>query len=777
MPKTAKRNTKPNRTRKLTAEEYRVLAEHAEANEATKRKQERRDRFKRAAGVPERRWTTEQHVKVADKQNRVGSREKSDQNTELRPTGEQFWERQRQLMIHARNRRRRRPWYAALGSVGLGLVGQGAVALFDTASVAPEITAGAVAGIPSVAAVVIASKMERAHRQRVQLADRQITNGLTPTEGTEPVHRKWFTEIAIGGAAYSAIVYWIAIAGMSWWIVLVILVGTIVLGSRWWKAKDNAIGPGVAPIEPPKPAEPAQPNPQPATEHDQYALAWKRLDGFGRLTNRTADGNTVRYDVELPVKTQYPAVLKSVFAIAGALGLDPQQVIPEPPRKDEQGFRPANRARITIIERDVAAGMRYWTEPNVQMAPDGTAAVLTNLARFRDGQGEARCVMWNRDGMVPTTIYGGTGSGKSAAVNAITIGAMSTGLLNSIYVDFKGNSSGMLRSRARIVVVGRDAVSDVRRLMKLLTDVRIKNDPRDKQFPTAERPGWFAFIEEIAKGIKGDPKFALEMENMATTVRSLGIWLVSTAHDMHSSAWGGTNTRAAFSKQAFVFYMNTSSDDLINGLSYRPSTLPTYDEDEAVIGQEEQPIPGFGVGVNTYRPNVPARWDWLPADDDPVDENPPYRASAAWDEFAREPGLAQDEYDALVEALGEPNEDGRWIIGIGGTHQFRAQNETAVPGMRPVRTAGFGTPRGQDGAVDGLSDTSQRRVFEVIEGGTTRTADIENALASTMSRATVHRALGELVAAERIHRPTKGEYAVGPGHDETAAAVPAGQQS
>src|SRR5690606_13095777 len=154
-----------------------------------------------------------------------------------------------------------------------------------------------------------------------------------------------------------------------------------------------------------------------------------------------------------------PGCAKGVFAIAGALGLDTQQVIPEPPRKDEQGFRPANRARITIIERDVAAGMRYWAEPHVQLTPDGTAAVLTNLARFRDGQGEARCVMWNRDGMVPTTIYGGTGSGKSAAVNAITIGAMSTGLLNSIYVDFKGNSSLMMRSRARIVVVGRDAVA------------------------------------------------------------------------------------------------------------------------------------------------------------------------------------------------------------------------------------------------------------------------------------------------------------------------------
>src|SRR5690606_4194318 len=137
-----------------------------------------------------------------------------------------------------------------------------------------------------------------------------------------------------------------------------------------------------------------------------------------------------------------------------------------------------------------------------------------------------------------------------------------------------------------------------------------------KQFPTPERPGWFVLLEEIAKGIKADPNFAREMGKMATAVRSLSIWPVSTDHDIVTVAWGNSGAPAAFSKQSFVFHMNTTSDDLINGLTYRPSFLPTYGEGEAGLGQESQPVPGWAVGVNTFRANVPARWDWLPADDD-----------------------------------------------------------------------------------------------------------------------------------------------------------------
>ncbi|MBB3053563.1 hypothetical protein FHS23_004617 [Prauserella isguenensis] len=741
---------------KLTSADLQRLAEQAAEKEKAEAKQQRTDKFKKAAGMGGgRRLSTEQNLRVAAK-----LQEPQQKETE-RPSADQLAESKRKGMVRDRNRRRRRPWYATLAVLTLGLAGSGVAALLSGLGVSMLVVAAVFAAAGPVVALGCAWRMERVHRQHVTLADRR---GDQPPE---PTHRRWLVEVTLAGLGGGAVIFWIATSGVSALVVLTLLLGTVMLGARWWRSPQNALGVDVAPLSPPQPAPaPAPSGPAAApVERDPYALAWKKLpSGFGVLTNRTADDNIIRYDIELTGEVTNSTVMKSTEKIAGTLGLDSQQVIVEPPKANEDGFKPANRARLTIIVRDVAAGVRHWSGPNVQMKPDGTAAVLTNLARFRDGQGEAQCTMWTTDGMVPTTIYGGTGSGKSAASNALTIGALSTGLLNSIYVDFKGNSSGMLRSRARIVVVGRDATTDVRKLLHLLTTTRLQNDPRDKQFPTADRPGWFLFIEEIAKGIKADPKFAQESENLSTTARSLGIWPVVTAHDMHGSAWAGTNNRAAWGKQAFVFYLNTSSDDLINGLTYRPSTLPTYDEDEAGLGQDEQPIPGFGVGVNTRRANVPAKWDWLPADDDPVDgDEPPWRAGAAWDAYVTEPGLTQVEYDALVAALGEPNADGRWIIGVGGTHRFRDEEQDTKSGTRRVRKSGFGTPRtSTDGDGDGgtIADPTQRHVYELIAAGTTRVADLETAMSNKASRATIDRALNALVGDQQIERTGRGEYAV-----------------
>lgn len=777
MPKTS--NTTISGKRQLSADEYRVLADWRENQDIEDKWTSRRRKAKNLVGTPERRWTTDAHVKTAGK-NEAAARARSTL-ADNHPGRDQLWERHRQVMVRARNRRRRLPWYAAAGALATGLAGNGMAHLFAlTGATVPDHTLGAIfGGMPAVAGIGIVARAERRYAHRLKYADnyRQYQDGQT----VEPTHRRWLPEAALGGTAAAGLAYWITTCGLTWLAFLVALVVTCVLGARWWNASHNRLGPGVSPLEPPRPEQPTrQASASPvSTERDEYATAWRtNLDPmFGRLTGRTELDNAVQYIAELQRgKATYLTLQRARDAITSALGLDLQQVFTEPPPKDEYGNRPAHKAKVTIVTRDAGADQRYWTGPQVQLTEDGTAAVLRGLARYRDGLNEARIAMWTRDGMVSLAIFGSTGGGKSAAANLLACGALSTGLLNSIYVDFKGNSSAALRSRARIVIVGTDAVKDVQRLMKLLMDVRVQNDQRDKLFPTRERPGWFALFDEITKGIKGNVKFAQQMENMATIVRSLGIWVVSTTQDMHSSAWGGTNTRAAFAKQAVTFYMNTDSDDLVNGLTYKPSQLPTHDDEDAdvALGQEGHPVAGWAVHANTFRANVPARWDWLPGDDDPVTEEPPYRASAAFDEFFNEPGIAQDEYDALVAALGEPNPDGRWIIGIGGTHHFRDEGEdvAAFTEARPVRTGGFGTPRastssephttGSSGDTDAMPDRD-RRVYELIQGGNTRTSDIE--AASVASRPTVHRALDSLVSQGWIHRPRAGEYATGPASD------------
>lgn len=754
------KNTSVSGKRQLTSQEYRVLADHAAGTEADQKRKARRERAKSAVGVPARQWTTKRQVTVANRQEQAHHRgTKAQRAAADKPGGDQFWNKQRAALIRRRNRNRRLPWYAPLTSVGIGLAGEGAVTLLETTTaVNPRIAAGIAAACPVVTAAGLAIRGERRFQRQLTRADPDEQD--TPTA---PAHRRFWPEVLAGAGGCSALVYWIALGGVSWLVILVILVGTSLVGTRWWK--DNPLGPGVPALEPPRPAEPEQRGETQPVQVDEYAKAWRKLNGLGRLTNRADGDNTIEYDVQ---GAGYGHLLTKIDDIATHLGLDPQQVIPKQPGKDEHGWRPNNRARLSIVVRDVVAGQRYWNGPQVTVTPDGTAGVITNLARFRDGHGEAKITMWNRDGMVPTAVFGSSGGGKSAGINALAVAGLSTGLLNSIYVDFKGNSSGALFSRARIVVKGRDAARDVQKLMKLLTDVRIENDPRDKQFPTHERPGWLVFLDEITKGLKKDPQFGEQMEHTATTVRSLGMWLLASSQDMHSTAWHNTNTRAAFAKQAVVYYMNTDSDQLINGLTYKPSKLPTYDDDEAEEGQEEKPIAGFAVHVNTYRANIPCRWDWLPSDDDPVPDGaePPYRVSDALDAFAAEPGIVRDEYDALVHALGPPNPDGRWIIGIGGTHSFQSEDEADLDdfGQRPVRTTfDFGTPVNQPSASSSADDPltqPQRRVYELIAGGTTKRSELVPACPE-MSASSLDRALDTLVADQWIKREGgRGQYAV-----------------
>lgn len=769
MPKTAARTTKPNRNRPLTAREYRELAEQAEANETAQRKKDRRDRFKRAAGVPDRRWTTEQHLKAADKQNRAARPEQDEQHQP--PTGEQFWEQQRKTMIRNRNRNRRRPWYPALGAVGLGLLGQAAVALFDTASVPPAITAGVVAGLPAAAAVMIAGKMESAHHQRARLAERQLALGMTPAESTEPVHRKWFAEIAVGGVACSAIVYWIAVAGLSWWVVLVVLVATLAVGSRWWRT--HPIGPGVARLEPPRPEPEPEAAPEPAERakpRDDFASLWSRYNARGkgkalgsRLTNPEHSEFAVSYDCELARGVQTPAALRANLGeLAGGVGVPAARLIIE---DDPQG-RGEHMARVTIVTNDPVASIRYYDGPKITATE--TAGIVHGAGRYGDGQGELDVTMWNEAGMVPTAIIGITRSGKSSVGNIVTDGALETGLLNLLYIDPKGISSAELTDVARIAILGPENAARAPELINAILAGRrsygIKN--RISKFnPTPEMPGWMVLHDEFSELVnRGYRSEALAWTSLVNTVAALGLWPVAMNQAMQESKWGDDQCRQAFASQLVVMRMRTTSDKLIPGLELSPSSLPNRK----------------GIGVYAYdqasRSNVPVQFDYVPEPKDALHHpDAPLTTAAAFETSSRkQPQMMREDYDAIVSVLGPPV-NGRWVVGPGGTHEFPEKPGKGVAApvaatRTPPRTGGWGAKAAQAAkaiqtpAGDGLDDNA-RRVLAVIDGGTTLTGDIEAALADKMSRATVHRAIDSLVEANRIHRARKGKYAVGPEPD------------
>ncbi|WP_226352949.1 hypothetical protein [Pseudonocardia sp. ICBG601] len=126
--------------------------------------------------------------------------------------------------------------------------------------------------------------------------------------------------------------------------------------------------------------------------------------------------------------------------LASGLGEPSTSVVFKPPKKGHG----AQYGRMALIHTDPTAQTRYFTTPRV----DG--GVIRGVARSTDGCGDVDVTMWRSSGTVPTMIVGSPGGGKSGATNVLTAAALSTGVLNLLYADPKGNSSTALAERARV---------------------------------------------------------------------------------------------------------------------------------------------------------------------------------------------------------------------------------------------------------------------------------------------------------------------------------------
>ena len=763
MPKTM---TKPKGSRKPTAEEYRVLAEYAEGQETEQRKQDRRTKAKRAAGVPAKRWATNQNTKVAGKQE-AAARKEAKQQQATRPSGDQLWEQRRHALIRDRNRRRRLPWYGPLASVGVGLAGHGVVSLFAaTTSVPVSIPAGVFAGILAVATLAFAASHERRYQQRVTLADRQH---LPDEAAPKPTHRKWALEVFAGGAGCAALTYWIALAGVSWPVVLAILLGTIACGWRWWK--HNPIGPGVSLLQPPRPKQP-EPEPQPEKQapQDDYASMWSRYNANknrggkapgSRLANRDDDEYVTTFDAELLRGVQTPNTLRLAIAeLASGLAIRASRLMIE----DDPAERGEHIAKVTIVRHDPVADIRYYTGPTVTATPiDG---IVHGTGRYGDGHGELDITMWNDAGMVPTAIIGATRSGKSCVGNIAVDGMLSTGVMNMLYIDPKTISSPEMASVSRVAILGEENSARAPELIKAIVAARKRYGALHrmaKMNPTSDLPGWGIVHDEFSELVNnGYRKEAMQWTSLVNTVAAFGMWPVAMNQSMLETKWGDDQCRGAFATQMVVMRMRTYSGKLIPGLELHPATLPNRK--------------GIGVYVHDdgARSNVPVQFDYVPEPKE-VHKHPdaPLTTGSAFARHAQ-PDLLDMDYEAIVSVLGLPNEDGRWVVGGAfGTHEFPSLDDKGgkTPAASQKPSGGWGAKLAEAAGVtteNRLTD-SQRRVYQVIEGGTTRAGDIESAC-DTLGRSTVQGALSDLVGMNLIYRPEgrRGEYAVA---DSTSESV------
>ncbi|WP_226353143.1 hypothetical protein [Pseudonocardia sp. ICBG601] len=661
--------------------------------------------------------------------------------------GDDRAENARRVLVADRNRRRRWPWVPAAvgGAAGMGGHWLGAAAA-AVAGAGPAVLAVPAAVVPVGAAAVVAAR----YRSAVG---------------------RWWPDLAAGTAGASALAYQLAAAGPSPLLGAAAVVGTTAVGARWWRA--HPIGPRVAALSAPVLPAPAPPDP----ERDPYCLAWAENNGGkdgklpgSRLTNR-ADGEfTVTFDVVLRRgRHTYQDLIAHRALLASGLGEPSTSVVFKPPKKGHG----AQYGRMALIHTDPTAQTRYFTTPRVD------EGVIRGVARSTDGSGEVDVTMWRSSGTVPTMIVGSPGGGKSGATNVLTAAALSTGVLNLLYADPKGNSSTALAERARVAVIGRQNVLALPGLVHaiLAARARIAAELRaDLVLPSREVPGWM-FLHDEYSFVAHDVKVAKTWTETVNTVRALGIWLVGLNQSQGMSEWGSDHARSAFASQVIAFRTNSkSSSDLVPGLLFDPNELPLAADVDGEITDRPEP----GMAVHAHRA-APVRWDWLPSDADAAElartgqAAPPETTSTAFDRYFAQPALHPLDAAAVTAVLGPPV-NGRWQVGgLGGTHHLADSDSggvarVVIPTGPATRRAPWGarthaatgadtTETGTDPVgTEAVLSPVQAEVLALIAAGTATTGALVDA--ATASKAAVHDALDALIGYGRIIRVVRGRYQV-----------------
>ncbi|WP_224392878.1 hypothetical protein [Pseudonocardia sp. ICBG1293] len=652
--------------------------------------------------------------------------------------GDDRVENARRVLVADRNRRRRWPWIPAAVGGASGMAGYWlGVAGSVVADVDPTVLAVPAAAVPLGGAALVAA------RYRGQVG-------------------RWWPELLGSGASASVLAYQLAVAGPSPLLGLAAVIGTTAVGSRWWRA--HPIGPRVAPLTAPVVPPPAPRDP----DLDAYCRAWAEHNGSkegkapgSRLTGRADDAYTTTFDVVLrPGAHTVDDLVAHRVRLAGGLGVDAERVLFAPGRRG-QG---AARARLTIIHTDPVAQTRLFTAPRVV---DGG---IRGVGRSIDGSGEVDVLMWDDGGTVPTGIVGSTGGGKSGATNILTTAALSTGVLNLLYADPKGNSSTALAARARIAVIGKQNVLALPRLVTAILAARARiaaEAGSDLIFPSSDIPGWM-FLHDEYSFVAHDPKVAQLWTETVNTVRALGIWLVGCNQSQGQAAWGGDHARSAFASQVIAFRTNSkSSSDLVPGLLFDPAELPLDD------GRPRRPVPGMAVHAHL---DAPVRWDWLPSDAD-ADRMlskglpaPALTASTSFDRYFHQPELHPLDEQAITSVLGPPVH-GRWQVGgLGGTHHLDGDSSAGgartvvVPAGPAARRVPWGARASESGtaveSAEVVLSPVQVEVLALIQGGTATTGSLVDA--ASVSKAAVHEALEVLIGHGRISRVARGRYQATP---------------
>lgn len=699
-----------------------------------------------------------------------------------------------QAAIRAGARARRAPWIATgvTAAAGWAATGIGELAWAGGGPAGGAIAAPVIAGLCIAATgllwLICGSRIPRWARRRV----------LTGAGGASA----WVTTCALVGAN-------------SWTMTALLVSGAAAVSARW--LREHAV-PDPARPGPVVLAEPLPAGPELVDLGDELAQRWAVNIAHPRgavpgstLTGREDLPRAIRWTVETPPgSTSFASLFAQRDKIAAGLRLGLSKVLLEPSEVDE------SFATLTVITRDLLAGGIPFPGPRYERRDDGARVVP--LGPYADGSGDGEFVAVDRVGCRSGLLTGEPGSGKSASLEAITMGLKSSGEWAAWFGDGDpdGGSSPLLNEMSDWAEAGPDGVLAqleaveaalrVRGMLKAtltegpdgnpvpITDPATQR-PLRQLLPCPAYPGLMWVLDELHRlttdpRLKDAEKFVARLERVVRIGRKYGVVVLAGTQSLLVGDFGNsTPLRGYLSARNLFAFRNSNKNEkaVVAGLEISPSSLPAG--------------AGYAFAAGTGRlAMLRAAWspdmsDWLPElsaaslDHDTDLATSGYRPAAPPDPMAahaeqlarldawraqQQPGAApvapgtEDELPVADEAISTPE-----LAGLRAPAPLTADNVITLPppGARSTKRgragqadihAPAGTPLPQLNQVPADPEAlplAQQKVLAALRKGITRTGEI--AAATGLRTPAVSKALAALADLGLAHKRAHGDWAPG----------------
>jgi len=383
------------------------------------------------------------------------------------------------------------------------------------------------------------------------------------------------TPYLAGAGAWIALV---ALAGMSWGMLLLLLVAGYAAALPYWRRHRI-------------PDPTASPEPQPAADTTSPATLWAaNIADSGPLaqsylTNPQPTPTGVRCDLHLrPGKQNRGKVLGMLPDLRTGLLLEPGQdlIVERHPRLNESILS------LTIVRKSqVLSTDQPWPGPTYN-PKKGTI----DLGPYVDGDGTAA---WRLHGQ-PYRLYNGfltgsTDSGKSRLLEAIAVGAATAGCVIWFGDPQGGASSAFLFKHADR---RGGSVAEVRQMLREAQSVKnlrqVENalyelegwSPTEKLPDGLCRPGLAIVIDEC-HNIFSDPECLALADELAREGGKVGVAIIAASQVATLDAFGGQDSLRSSLVAGNLVLMRTESNNtrnVLSGVSVDPTEFP--------------PIPGYG---------------------------------------------------------------------------------------------------------------------------------------------------------------------------------------